>query len=532
MDDRKCGLMPLRQLGWGFLLAWVFCVFYTNAAGAFGGLAAAGPDLFPGGDFTVSVLPLGSSVVMLLVVLAAERRFGTPASHRGIVLGAPLVTALSTPLLFLAPLGSPPLFAAFCIGSVASGFGSALMWVMWGEYYAVLPRESSEGLAPISAVSAALLVLLVSSTQGWMTVALSCLFPLLSGLCFYLVWGSQERAEEQILSNMAHERNQGSGIVFLAGLGRTGFGILGVFSLVSVAGMLDPAGASGRALQVILLASALLMALVSAVALAGPRRISLSFLYRWMCPIMVVGFAAVILWGSFGGVVAFAASLIGRFIFCVIAQIYFASYAASGRATPVQATSLGWLFVHVGDLLGCAFWVFAEPWVAASADGATQLAVLCIIALVTVVMLTLNDTAVFHRAIPESNAPVLKAAAMGPDPADGLSAPASVAGTGAGVSDTGPQEMRQPSTGQASAAEDRAENVTAIERLAERHRLTPREVEVFMLLAQGRSIPYIRDELIISRETAATHAKHIYAKLGVHSRQELIDLVQKRETEG
>ena len=92
--------------------------------------------------------------------------------------------------------------------------------------------------------------------------------------------------------------------------------------------------------------------------------------------------------------------------------------------------------------------------------------------------------------------------------------------------------MRQPSTGQASAAEDRAENVTAIERLAERHRLTPREVEVFMLLAQGRSIPYIRDELIISRETAATHAKHIYAKLGVHSRQELIDLVQKRETEG
>ena len=28
-------------------------------------------------------------------------------------------------------------------------------------------------------------------------------------------------------------------------------------------------------------------------------------------------------------------------------------------------------------------------------------------------------------------------------------------------------------------------------------------------------------------ETAATHAKHIYAKLDVHSRQELIDLVAK-----
>ncbi|MFR3091955.1 MAG: response regulator transcription factor [Eggerthella lenta] len=53
----------------------------------------------------------------------------------------------------------------------------------------------------------------------------------------------------------------------------------------------------------------------------------------------------------------------------------------------------------------------------------------------------------------------------------------------------------------------------------------PRETEVFDLLARGRSIPYVRDALVISRETAATHAKHVYAKLDVHSRQELIDLV-------
>ena len=61
--------------------------------------------------------------------------------------------------------------------------------------------------------------------------------------------------------------------------------------------------------------------------------------------------------------------------------------------------------------------------------------------------------------------------------------------------------------------------------LAERGGLTPRETEVFDLLARGRSIPYVRDALVISRETAATHAKHVYAKLDVHSRQELIDLV-------
>ena len=65
--------------------------------------------------------------------------------------------------------------------------------------------------------------------------------------------------------------------------------------------------------------------------------------------------------------------------------------------------------------------------------------------------------------------------------------------------------------------------------LAREHKLTPRETEVFGLLAHGRSIPYVRDALIISRDTAATHAKHIYAKLDVHSRQELIDRVWPKD---
>lgn len=70
-----------------------------------------------------------------------------------------------------------------------------------------------------------------------------------------------------------------------------------------------------------------------------------------------------------------------------------------------------------------------------------------------------------------------------------------------------------------------------ISALAVEAKLTPREIEVFGFLARGRSVPYIRDALVISRETAATHTKHIYAKLDVHSRQELIDLVQRNERE-
>ena len=61
-------------------------------------------------------------------------------------------------------------------------------------------------------------------------------------------------------------------------------------------------------------------------------------------------------------------------------------------------------------------------------------------------------------------------------------------------------------------------------RLGDEFGLTEREREVFLLLAHGRNGRYIMDNLVISRNTAKTHIKHIYSKLGVHSHQELIDL--------
>lgn len=57
--------------------------------------------------------------------------------------------------------------------------------------------------------------------------------------------------------------------------------------------------------------------------------------------------------------------------------------------------------------------------------------------------------------------------------------------------------------------------------------LSPREREVASLLARGRSLPFIQEELYISAGTAQTHARHIYKKMGVHSRQELIDRVER-----
>lgn len=85
----------------------------------------------------------------------------------------------------------------------------------------------------------------------------------------------------------------------------------------------------------------------------------------------------------------------------------------------------------------------------------------------------------------------------------------------------------------------RALNILPIERkrrfqdkcqaVIERYGLTEREGEIMTMFAKGRNLPYIMDELVLSKSTVSTHRQHIYKKLGVHSAQEMIDLIQRAE---
>lgn len=72
---------------------------------------------------------------------------------------------------------------------------------------------------------------------------------------------------------------------------------------------------------------------------------------------------------------------------------------------------------------------------------------------------------------------------------------------------------------------------TACATVAEQHRLTARETEVFELLARGRTSPVIQEKLVLSHNTVKTHVRHIYAKLDVHSQQELISMVEEAVAE-
>ena len=88
----------------------------------------------------------------------------------------------------------------------------------------------------------------------------------------------------------------------------------------------------------------------------------------------------------------------------------------------------------------------------------------------------------------------------------------------------------EPTTAHPSSGDLTGEHVSRAiavrcEDIAVANKLSPRETEIFILLAQGRTRTLIQEELVLAENTVKTHIAHIYAKLGIGNRQEMMDLV-------
>lgn len=71
----------------------------------------------------------------------------------------------------------------------------------------------------------------------------------------------------------------------------------------------------------------------------------------------------------------------------------------------------------------------------------------------------------------------------------------------------------------------------ACDLIARTAKLSKREAEILPLALRGRTAERIAGEFFISKNTVDTHLRRIYAKCGVHTRQELIDLGERTEAE-
>lgn len=89
-----------------------------------------------------------------------------------------------------------------------------------------------------------------------------------------------------------------------------------------------------------------------------------------------------------------------------------------------------------------------------------------------------------------------------------------------------------PSLQSSSAAdeENKETHLSPVMTIAERFDLSERERQILNQINQGSSMATMVQSLNISQNTVKTHIKHLYKKLEVHSRQEVLDLLQECES--
>ena len=366
---------------------------------------------------------------------------------------------------------------------------------MWGELYARLDQGGCEATSSIAAVVAGLLSLVCISLDGWVAVAMMALLPMCSGVSICFARRVPEADRERVLPEDAPLRRPSPGVL-LRTLGHEGLGILVASMAICYAGRFDLGETPLIAYQMALVCAVVIAAAVALVGILMPLHFDLQVLYRWMCPFVIASLACLVWFpDATGRILSLVGSISARLAFCLITQICFARVAVERGLTPTLAFALGWICLHLGDLMGVFLdSVFGGQPLGTNVQAGHVLGV--VLALVASVMIALNGRSMFAVACD-----------AGPRAASGLGYETPISDC-AGVGDA---------LGR------------AVERLAGCYGLTARETQVLSLLAIGRSNPYIRDELGVSLNTVGTHVKHIYAKLGVHSRQELIDMASENE---
>ena len=125
---------------------------------------------------------------------------------------------------------------------------------------------------------------------------------------------------------------------------------------------------------------------------------------------------------------------------------------------------------------------------------------------------------------PAATAPADAAAVLAP------AAPATAAAHAPSVPAAAPSAAPAPSpaapaTPAPAAGEDAEQALYAA--IAEDYGLTRREAEVLPFLARGRSAKVIAEALFVSESTVRTHIRRILEKTDLHSKQQVIDLIER-----
>lgn len=476
---------PLRMLGFGLIYAWSTCLWDIPLFLPFDGAALQTDASWM---LSAAITPLACIVGSLI------GRSRELATFRSLYVVGPLLTAIGTLCAIAHPLLSGSVqAAAYVVAGVGTGVGPVILILLWTCLFARTETGIVETVVPASFVATLFCAIVVPSFQGGVAVGIVTLLPLASGALLLL---SKRALDLGAIPRENVGERRAPGTVKAGNIARMFLVIFAVYGLGCLLPSVSLADVSARADT-----GATILGMLFALALAAgivlfSRHINFEALFRWISAPFVF---AVIVTALGTPAAAIAARALMNAVFTgieIIMVLYFIRLAQKTGRTSTFFMGIGECAAYAGVFAGYV----AQPAARSLIEsGACSPAVFCLLLVGAFTVVTL--------LVPRRD--VVWAEPSDPPERTGDATPA-VLGCG---------------------NEADADDVIAARRIAvaRRHGLSNRETEIFLMLAQGRSRPYIRDTLILSKNTVATHIRHIYEKMGIHSQQELIDLAQEGE---
>lgn len=483
---RRSGVVPTKvplfelvvlAVGFGLCRAWVV-----------GSLSiAAGYRMFAEGPFQYAQLYLlAGTLAALAVAICAPKVFGNQVALGR--LNLLVLAGIAGSLLCMGVAFAARAHTLLTMGFALCGATSALLQVMWGERFVRHSMYLALLASPAGAIVTALVMMLVPSELLGLLLYGA---PLVS---FLLLCANRGEAGSLVLNLRPQPEeaavyegvlNEGGSPISRGTFARL-IASIGVFSLIGRGLDSFPAG-SGEDLPAFLsanypfLAIALVGVLFICLVLLLGKRFDTLFIYRLSLPIMVAGFVILTLFMDRFTVMSITVITVGYEFFDVLFWALLVGVVRRGGRLPVLVFGWGVASTYLGMALGTMLSSVAVGPITAGGMDVSVLSLTSILVLVVLVVLVLPE------------------------------------GTLSKASSLNRHRVAR------GASEDATQERCAV--IAKRYDLTPRECDVLVFLARGRTLGVVARELHIAEGTARTHMGHIYAKLGVHKQQELIDLV-------
>ncbi|TGY73779.1 LuxR family transcriptional regulator [Enterorhabdus sp. NM05_H27] len=459
--------IPVAFLGLGLYRAWIEIV-YVGTWIPFPTLPIAGQDLFD------------AAMVLALLACAVLHRLVTPLFRkRALLWVAAAFIALGTMANF-ATLAQPPLAPLVAApAAIACGIGIALIILIWSELYACLsPYQVAVYYAASILAGAAVILLCRGFILPYACVAATAL-PLASTAC--VLCGFRRIPSANLPRRCTSRQPLPWTPIALMSLYAFAYG-LRENELTAVMGPMSSAG-------VVAASSIVLVGIV-----CFRDRFDLDVMQRVALPAMVCSLVFVSAYNVIGTLFAnicasFSYTAFSILIFCILCDLSrrfgFSAIMLFGLERGIRA-----IFSLLGRLVDSAVMSWGGHSVLSDVVVAGAIAVLVI-----AFALVLWRVPVRHGrwSVPRID----------------------------------PASDDNECTGESSDAE--AALIIACSLLRKRYELTPREEDVLFLLAQGKSIAEVAQSLVIAKGTAKVHVRHIYEKLGIHTREELKALVAEQE---